>query len=76
MANHIILGIQFLLPQRLTTGETQLMASLLELRIQGYPAVEDETVSIPMSPTARLKITQDSPFELLDIGETGVEHHR
>ena len=76
MANHIILGIQFLLTERLTAGETQLVVGLLKLGIQGYPAVEDETVSIPMVTTALLEITQDSPFELFDIGETGVEHHR
>ena len=76
MANHIILGIQFLLTERLTAGETQLMVGLLQLGIEGDSAVEDETVTIPMVTTALLEITQDSPFELLDIGETGVEHHR
>ena len=76
MANHIILGIQFLLTERLTAGETQLVVSLLKLGIEGDPAVEYETVTIPMVTTALLEITQDSPLELLDIGETGVEHHR
>ena len=60
--------------QGFTAREANRGSSLGKIRKECYTLVKDETLTVPVVASNLFKVAKDTPFKLLDVGETRIFH--